>query len=107
MELNKQKLRHERESRAWTQSHLAEVADISLRTIQRIEKSGFASPESTQAICSAFEIKVDDILTRQNENFNTSSSGNRVMNNVFSSKVLRLSFIAFVIAFAISFVINK
>lgn len=104
MELNKQKLKQERESRAWTQSHLAEVADISLRTIQRIEKSGFASPESTQAICSAFQIKVDDILTRQNDICKLRLNENRGMENIFNRKVLISSFIAFVIAFLVSFV---
>jgi len=39
MELNKDKLKHLRESKAWSQSHLAEVAGLSLRTIQRIEKT--------------------------------------------------------------------
>jgi DNA-binding XRE family transcriptional regulator len=107
MELNIQKLRQQRESRAWTQSHLAEVADISLRTIQRIEKSGFASPESTQAICSAFQIKVGDILSGQNEKMDFGAVGVRAKKGVFGAKVLISSFVAFVIAFTISFVITK
>ncbi len=62
MQLSVDRLKQQRELRAWTQSHLAEVSDISLRTIQRIEKSGVASQESAQSICSAYEIKIEDLL---------------------------------------------
>jgi len=62
MQLSVDKLKQQRDLRAWTQSHLAEVSDISLRTIQRIEKSGVASQESAQSICSAYEIKIEDLL---------------------------------------------
>jgi transcriptional regulator with XRE-family HTH domain len=62
MQLSVDKLKQQRDLRAWTQSHLAEVSGISLRTIQRIEKSGIASQESTQSICAAYEIKIEDLL---------------------------------------------
>ena len=62
MQLSVDKLKQQRDLRAWTQSHLAEVSDISLRTIQRIEKSGIASQESAQSICAAYEIKIKDLL---------------------------------------------
>lgn len=62
MQLSVEKIKQQRDLRAWTKSHLAEVANISLRTIQRIEKTGIASQESAQAICSALEIKVEYLL---------------------------------------------
>ena len=62
MQLSIDKLKRQRNLKAWTQSHLAEVSDISLRTIQRIEKSGIASQESAQAICAAYEINIKDLL---------------------------------------------
>jgi len=62
MQLSIEKLKQQRELKAWTQSHLAEVSDISLRTIQRIEKSGVASQESAQSICAAYEINIEDLL---------------------------------------------
>lgn len=62
MQLSVEKLKQQRDARAWTQSHLAEVSDISLRTIQRIEKSGIASQESVQAICAAYEITVEQLI---------------------------------------------
>ncbi len=33
MQINKHFLRQEREKRAWSQSHLADVADLSMRTV--------------------------------------------------------------------------
>ncbi|MBD1582987.1 helix-turn-helix transcriptional regulator [Pseudoalteromonas sp. S16_S37] len=62
MKLDKNKLKHLRESNAWTQSHLAEVSGISLRTIQRIEKLGIASPESVKSLCATFNIKINDLM---------------------------------------------
>lgn len=50
-----------RVERAWSQEHLAEVAGLNLRTIQRIEKSGTASLQSTKALASAFDLDVGDL----------------------------------------------
>lgn len=62
MQLNKEQLRREREVRAWSQSHLAEVAGLSMRTVQRIETSGSASLESAKAIAAAFDTQVEALL---------------------------------------------
>lgn len=51
-------IRAERENRGWSQSHLAEVAALSLRTIQRIEKTGSASFESLTALAAVFSVDV-------------------------------------------------
>lgn len=56
MKINKEILRHERELRAWTQSHLAEIAELSMRTVQRIERTGDASMESAGALAVALDI---------------------------------------------------
>jgi DNA-binding XRE family transcriptional regulator len=61
MELKKDLLIAEREARAWSQSHLAEVTGLSLRTIQRIEKSGTASLESVKSLASVFELSIDEL----------------------------------------------
>jgi transcriptional regulator with XRE-family HTH domain len=61
MELKKDLLIAEREARAWSQSHLAEVTGLSLRTIQRIEKSGTASLESVKSLASVFEMSIDEL----------------------------------------------
>jgi transcriptional regulator with XRE-family HTH domain len=50
MKLNATLIRQERDKRAWSQEHLADVTGLALRTIQRIESTGSASYESAGAI---------------------------------------------------------
>ncbi len=51
-----------RETRSWSQEHLAEVAGVSLRTIQRVESEGSASLETRMAIASAFNMAPADLM---------------------------------------------
>jgi transcriptional regulator with XRE-family HTH domain len=62
MNLNTDFIKAERERRAWSQSHLAEAAGISLRTMQRVESAGTASKETTLAIASALTTSVERLL---------------------------------------------
>lgn len=61
MQVNSQLIRAEREQRAWSQSHLASVSGLGLRTIQRIEGKGRASYESAGAIAAAFSMTVAEL----------------------------------------------
>lgn len=61
MQINIELIKSERNKRAWSQTQLAEVSSLSLRTIQRIEKTGSASLESVKSIASAFELSVEDM----------------------------------------------
>ena len=54
-------IRSERENRGWSQGHLASVAGLSLRTIQRIEKTGSASFESVTALASVLSVEVAEL----------------------------------------------
>lgn len=58
MQLDSKRIRLERERRAWSQEHLAEVAGCSLRTIQRVESSGCASFETAKAIAAVLELEL-------------------------------------------------
>ncbi|TWI00369.1 helix-turn-helix protein [Luteimonas cucumeris] len=51
-----------REERAWSQEHLATVAGLSTRTIQRIETDGRASHESRLALAAAFGIAAERLV---------------------------------------------
>lgn len=64
MKINKETLRRERELRAWTQSHLAEVADLSMRTVQRIERTGDASMESASALAAALNLDLIALMEK-------------------------------------------
>lgn len=57
----------ERKDRAWSQQQLADVFGVSLRTIQRIEKTGIASGDSIQAISSAIEKPPYSLLLTESE----------------------------------------
>jgi transcriptional regulator with XRE-family HTH domain len=58
-----ERIRLEREKRAWSQEHLAGAAGIGVRTIQRIEATGVTSYESVRAIAAALQMPVTDLRT--------------------------------------------
>ncbi|MEM7078377.1 MAG: helix-turn-helix transcriptional regulator [Pseudomonadota bacterium] len=66
MQLNTDRIRAARESRGWSQSQLARVSGLGLRTVQRIESSGSASFESATALASVLEVGVTDLRARSN-----------------------------------------
>jgi len=51
-------IRRLRRERAWSQAQLAEIAGLSERTVQRVEKLGQCSYETLMAMASAFEVDV-------------------------------------------------
>ncbi len=55
-------VREEREKRNLTQEHLAQLAELSPRTIQRLESEGAHSKETLMAVAEAFEIDGKDLL---------------------------------------------
>ena len=56
MTINAEQVRTLRESRGWSQEHLAEVAGLGLRTIQRVETDGRASRETKLSLAAAFDV---------------------------------------------------
>lgn len=56
MRIDTIRLRQMREQRAWSQEQLAEIAGIGVRTLQRVESSGVASPETRMALASALGV---------------------------------------------------
>ena len=55
---NAEKIKRWREERMWSQEHLADLAGIGLRTVQRIENGGNASQDSVMALAAAFNVDV-------------------------------------------------
>jgi transcriptional regulator with XRE-family HTH domain len=51
-----------REERAWPQEHLASVAGVSLRTIQRVESEGVASLDTRMALAAAFNVPAASLM---------------------------------------------
>ena len=106
MQLSIKKIKELRTLRAWTQSQLAEIANLSLRTVQRIEKAGHASPESTKSICAAFDIKVDDILHRQDSNLSIANSPSFFNRHKITKKDVQISAWVAIVGFIFSFTWN-
>ncbi|GAA4900192.1 helix-turn-helix transcriptional regulator [Ferrimonas pelagia] len=57
MKVDTEVLKHHRTQRAWTQQQLADLCDVSLRTIQRVEKEGIASAETVAALSAVLELE--------------------------------------------------
>lgn len=47
--------------RGWSQQELAEISDVSLRTIQRIEAGATPSLETLKALAAVFEVSIEDL----------------------------------------------
>jgi len=61
MKLNQKLMKRLRQERVWTQDQLAEIAGLSKRTIQRIEKHGHASLESARSLAAVFELSTNQL----------------------------------------------
>lgn len=48
----------------WTQDQLAEMCAVSVRTVQRIEKTGIASLDTTNALAAVFRTERKTILAQ-------------------------------------------
>lgn len=64
MNIDPQKLKQIRHSKGWTQQHMADASELSLRTIQRLEKTGNIAAESLQALCAVLEVSPTDLLVK-------------------------------------------
>lgn len=62
MQLNPNTIKALRKKHNWTQQLLADACDVSLRTIQRVEKEGAASKETTMSLCAVFEVRQGELI---------------------------------------------
>jgi len=56
MKINNKLVKKLRQQKHWSQDQLAAASNISLRTVQRLEKSGACSLETKRALAAVFEI---------------------------------------------------
>jgi len=54
-----------RKKMAWSQQHLADVSNLNVKTIQRLEKNGVGSYESIKSIAAAFNISPDKLQSEK------------------------------------------
>jgi len=62
MIIDTEKVKKMRLAKNWTQQQLAVQCNLSLRTIQRIERDGVASNDSVSACCAVFEVAHEQIV---------------------------------------------
>ena len=63
VKLNKNRIQKLRASKCWSQDELASASGLSVRTIQRVEKTGTASLETTKALSAVFNVPPDEFQT--------------------------------------------
>lgn len=62
MKIDANRIRTLREARGWSQEHLAAVAGLSARTVQRLEAEGRAAHESRMAVAAALGVEPERLL---------------------------------------------
>lgn len=89
MQLNPKTVKKLRQALNWTQQQLADACDLSLRTIQRVEKEGAASKETTMALCAVLEVRQGELIKLEEEA--TSSANTAVLSKRSITSILALS----------------
>ena len=64
MLVNADKIRGMRLENGWTQDQLAQMCGVSVRTVQRIEKTGVASLDTANALAAVFKAERKAILAQ-------------------------------------------
>ena len=67
MHLNSEKIKQLRLDKGWTQQQLADACGVSMRTVQRVEKLGIASVDTTAALCAVFQLERRQLLRLSTE----------------------------------------
>ena len=62
MDINASVIKNERLARSWTQQHLADVCNLSLRTVQRVERFGSAAPDTVMELCAVLEVARETLV---------------------------------------------
>lgn len=63
MVVSSEKVREARLARGWTHQQLAEIANLSLRTVQRVENRSVASQETVSALSAVLEIPRAELIS--------------------------------------------
>ena len=62
MQIDQYKIKQLRQQRGWTQQQTADIANLSIRTVQRVELNGTASVETTRSLAAILEIEFEALL---------------------------------------------
>jgi transcriptional regulator with XRE-family HTH domain len=76
MELPMKSLRLEKR---WSQEQLAQLSDLNVRTIQRVEKGESIGTETLKSLAAVFEISTDELICAINNEKNLQTEGDENM----------------------------
>lgn len=95
------KIKRWREERHWSQEHLAELAGLGIRTIQRIENGEAASRESLTALAAAFNVEAIALC------IDPEAEADEIVNqrNTEMASGLRLSFLVHLVGYLMGMVV--
>lgn len=88
-----EKIRQMRMHRSWPQAQLAEVAGVSTRTVQRLERSGKCSHETLLGVAQAFDVDVRE-LTGMLYSERRSSVGDPTLASRYFRRILMASWVS-------------
>jgi transcriptional regulator with XRE-family HTH domain len=95
------KIKRWREERHWSQEHLAELAGVGIRTVQRIENGEHASRESIMAIAAAFNVEAIALCIDPE----TEAAEIARQRNTEAASALRLSFLIHLVGYLMGMVV--
>lgn len=67
MLINPAVVKAKRHENGWTQQQLADIAGLSLRTIQRVESQGQGSMETSNALCAVLQLERQQLMAPTDE----------------------------------------
>ena len=95
------KIKRWREERHWSQEHLAELAGVGIRTVQRIENGEPASKDTLMALAAAFNVDAMALCIDPEEE---ATARVRIKNEKMRSGIL-LSFLIHLVSYALGMVV--
>ena len=99
MKLNAERIRTLREQRAWSQEHLATVAGLSTRTLQRIEAGAAASQETCLALAAALDVGVGELAGDARKSLTTAATADALAARLPSWVMMGLLVVVLVVWF--------
>ena len=101
-------IRKYRLQRGWSQDQLAEIAGLSVRTVQRIERGQTPGLESLKSLAAAFDISLDELKpeTEMSNPTIDSTEEQRAIEYVRDIKAFYSHAITYVVVIAALFILN-
>lgn len=108
MRVNASLIKQCRTERSWTQQHLADACDVSLRTIQRVERYGTASNETLMALAAVLEVEQSEIQLPEvvTQTVVVSEQKSDKSRSWFSTEIVSSLFVGFVAGAVAVLIIN-